>query len=408
MDASKEQIRCTLSSYYDLQKLRISIGNRLVASFYAKLGITSEDDEDSEGRKEFLLKLKKEYSIILDYVAKENVSVKKSIKIFTTGKKPLDTIKSEADYLLIRSYMQMLNAEDDLVKIVNTEVKSHPMWGKFFEGIKGCGPLMTGTCLAYLDPYKAKYVSSFFRYAGLDTVRDADELGNPIFVTKDGSYEKVVEKYHYETLEGLVHDVSLKDQSSIEETADFSEEFSSPIFKLGKLSLVKSYEFDKNNEPIYAYVNGELAGETYVGDVHISEHGRRKGDTVMQEYVDANGETKLKRGLSYNPELKTKLMGVLTGCLLKAKDPVYSAIYYDYKSRLENDHRHDSKTPAQRNMMAQRYMIKQFLRNMWTTWRDIEGLEVVDPYEVAKLGNKPHKYNEYQCLVAKRQRENRG
>ena len=51
-------------------------------------------------------------------------------------------------------------------------------------------------------------------------------------------------------------------------------------------------------------------------------------------------------------------------------------------------------------MMAQRYMIKQFLRNLWTTWRTIEGLEVNYPYEVAKLGNKPHKYNQYQCEQA--------
>ena len=51
--------------------------------------------------------------------------------------------------------------------------------------------------------------------------------------------------------------------------------------------------------------------------------------------------------------------------------------------------------------MAKRYMIKQFLRNLWVTWRSLEGLEINEPFEVAKLGQKPHKYNEYQYNMAK-------
>ena len=141
-------------------------------------------------------------------------------------------------------------------------------------------------------------------------------------------------------------------------------------------------------------------GEEYEGDVLIAQHGRRKGDTEMFEYTTKDGEKATKRGITYNPILKTKLMGVLTGCLLKAKDPTYSTIYYDYRARLDNSPEHKDKKDGHKSMMAQRYMIKQFLRNLWTTWRTIEGLEVNYPYEVAKLGNKPHKYNQYQCEQA--------
>lgn len=59
-------------------------------------------------------------------------------------------------------------------------------------------------------------------------------------------------------------------------------------------------------------------GKPYKGKVVVSEHGRRKGDTEMFEYVDKNGETKLKRGITYNPVLKMYLVGRLADCLLRA------------------------------------------------------------------------------------------
>ena len=113
----------------------------------------------------------------------------------------------------------------------------------------------------------------------------------------------------------------------------------------------------------------------------------------------------MKRGITYNPVVKTKLMGVLTGCLLKAKDPVYSKIYYDYRQRLDNSSYHCNFTDGHKNMMAQRYMIKQFLRNLHTCWRVLEGLKVYEPYEVEKLGHKPHHLNEQQYLEAQKCKE---
>lgn len=38
-DLTKEQVRCLVAGVYDLQKLRISAGNRLVQSFYLSRGI---------------------------------------------------------------------------------------------------------------------------------------------------------------------------------------------------------------------------------------------------------------------------------------------------------------------------------------------------------------------------------
>ena len=51
-DMTKGQIRNIVSSMYDMQKLRISTGNRIVQDFYRNLGIapsTSPDDVNTTG-----------------------------------------------------------------------------------------------------------------------------------------------------------------------------------------------------------------------------------------------------------------------------------------------------------------------------------------------------------------------
>ena len=402
-DTRKEHIRVLVSNIYDLQKMRISVGNRLVQSIYLQMGIQPGMSPEAvkealikyyeigrdvtyleqvlngdgtvvnaEGKKEkapsVLQLLLRDYKRITDIVADDSgvKSAKSAIKKLTKDKdNGLNIIRDENDVKLIESYNLLLKSEEESIKVLEKYVQEHPMWDAFFKDIKGCGPLMSGICLAYLDPWKAPHVSCFFRYAGLDTVQDMDAEGNKIFVTKDECRRKVKQV--------------------------FDDDGQS-----------RYYDCETNEE--------------YTGDVVISCHGRRMGDTEMQQYfvyengekvvaLDEHGKPLLKKGITYNPKLKTKLMGVLTGCLLKAKDPTYSVIYYDQRMRYDNSNYYKNMSDARKNMMAQRYMIKEFLRAMWITWRKLEGLEVDEPYEVAKLGNRPHKYNEYQCKVAEQSRK---
>ena len=129
-------------------------------------------------------------------------------------------------------------------------------------------------------------------------------------------------------------------------------------------------------------------------DGNIVTHGRKMGDTEEYEYIDKNGNKAIKKGLTYNPKLKSKLIGVLASGMIKAKDPVYTKIYYDYKLRLENHPKHREKSASHRNNMALRYMIQKFLSNLWAYWRELEGLKVTLPYEVDKLGMRPHGFND--------------
>lgn len=407
-DVLKQQIRCLIANVYDLQKLRISAGNRLVQSFYLQLGIapsTSPDDVDKEEKK-MIDRLKAEYKRITDAVAENNKSIKSNIKALRESDeegKRLTLIRNDQDFKLVESYTYLLKAEEESTKSLDKYVKQHKLWDAFFADIKGCGTLMSAVCIAYLDPYVAKYPSSFFRYCGMDTVQDEDKDGNKLYLEKvEGVVTgvKVREAYGYYNSEGQYF-------GKVQMTDNLSDE-GNILFKGEDGGLYEQRQLTKvvDGQEMLIYEEVE-SGKEYVGDVVVSQHGRKMGDTEMVEYVDAEGNRKLKRSITYNPFVKTKLMGVLTGCLIKAKDPVYSKVYYDYKARLDNSPRYEGYTSAHKNMMAQRYMIKQFLRNLHTEWRHLEGLPIYEPYEVEKLGNKPHHLNERQHKLAQDYKTNK-
>lgn len=365
-DVQKLKIRNLLNSVYDIQKLRIATGNRIVQSFNIQMGqmpSTKQEDMEDEA-KSMISQLKEEYKRIADAylnrsfiivtregknkVNKEmkvaaNLSIEKVIsQVKSTVEddtKQSVLIKNKLDYKLVETYISLLDAEESTTKILQKEVEKHPLWDAFFKDVNGCGPLMAAVCIGYLDVNVARHVSSFWKYCGLDTVD----------VVKDDG--------------------------------------------------------------------------TVVNEGRAAKHAK----FTEVQYIDKDGNTQTKHGLGYNPVVKTKLVGVLGSCLLKAglrtvKDekgkPVldangnkqqtangYAKIYLDYLNRLNNRADSDKLTPAHKHAMANRYMIKQFLRDLWVTWREMAGYEVSEPYEVEKLGYKPHLYNEYHDRVAKRTHE---
>jgi hypothetical protein len=116
---------------------------------------------------------------------------------------------------------------------------------------------------------------------------------------------------------------------------------------------------------------------------------RNKDHLVPVKYLDRDGVEQERVGITFNPFLKTKLVGVLASSFLRSgKGGVYAKIYYDYKNRLENHPAHIAKTKGHRHNMAMRYMVKRFLADLYVAWRTTEGLPVFNEYAEAKLGLK--------------------
>ena len=141
-----------------------------------------------------------------------------------------------------------------------------------------------------------------------------------------------------------------------------------------------------------------------------SGRSRREEHLVEREYVDRNGDIRTRKGVTYNPFLKTKLMGVLGPSFLRSGSP-WREVYDNYKHRIVSDparikvtvadwkklHKAGDVdlrmywTPGRIHTASTRYMVKMFLQELWVKWRELEGLPVTLPYAEAKLGRPPHK-----------------
>lgn len=284
----RSDLRAVVQGFYDLQKLRISTGNRIVASIYAKMGIEpGEKLEDGLTAKEqmMLKRIEVEYRRVTDGVVAKRGRLREHFK------DPETLISNEAEFALAESYFSLVAMESSQEKHIKLILGDFEIWTKFLLGVKGVGPLMGGVLVSRLDPHKAKYPSSFWKYCGLDVGPDGRGRGR------------------------------------------------------------------------------------------YTEH------LVEVEYTAKDGTQKMKKGLTYDPWVKSKLVGVLAPSFLRAKSP-YRDLYDQYKHRMQS--RDPEVRPIVHHRRALRYMVKIFLLDLWREWRKLEGLPVYDPYHVAKLGLRDH------------------
>lgn len=286
-----EYIRLTVRSLYDAQNVRIQTGNRITASFRTKLGLDSQQPEESdENATKLLNDLRQEYKRITDGVARITRNFKPQSKIIT----------DYSEIMLLSAYEKQLEIENIHAKLLEMAVEKEPIWTHFLAGIRGIGPGMAGVILSEVDIHKCNSISALWAYAGLDVVQ--------------------VER------------------------------------------------------------NGELVSEG---------RSRRREHLVQRPYTSRDGTMKVRDSITFNPFLKTKMVGVLGDVFIKMGGP-YADIYRNYKHRLEHHPKHAEKPKIHRHAMAKRYMIKQFLADTWTAWRKLEGLEVRSSYAEDKLGIHHH------------------
>ena len=285
----RNTLRSLVKSFYAAQKLRIQTGNRLVANIRVRLGQdpgAKTEEMTPEGQK-LLNSLMAEYKRITDgLIRPTSRSIAKAIEV------QKGVITDPFEYELVGYYNRLLESEEHLGRGIAGAVKHFPIWTEFLKGVKGVGPAMAAVLISELDPFKAQYVSSFWKYAGLDVAED------------------------------------------------------------GK------------------------------------GRSKRKEHLIDVDYEKCSGGLSARKSITFNPFLKTKLIGVLGTCFLRAGAGPYRSIYAGYKHRLENHAIYKDDTKGHRHNMAVRYMCKMFLRDLWLEMRRIEGLPVTVDYCEGKLGIK--------------------
>lgn len=290
---NKANLRTVVRGAYDIQKLRIQMGNRIVANFKAKLGQKPgkpEEELDDEGT-QILASLRAAYRKITD-----------GVKTFPKQSSFVgdELISDYTELCLLAQYTDLEKYEDQHFRRLGNVLQEYPIYTGWLEQVKGIGPAMAGVIISEIDISRARYVSSLWAYAGLD-------------VASDGG-----------------------------------------------------------------------------------GRSRRAEHLVEREYVNRDGEPATRKSITFNPFLKTKLVGVLGSCFLRAKDSPYAEVYRNYKHRLEchekyrdrvDENGKEVKQKLRRHNMAIRYMVKRFLADLYVQWRTMEGLPVAKEYHEAKLGH---------------------
>lgn len=171
---------------YDLQKLRIATGLRIVANFKAKLGqrpSEAEEELDDDAR-EIIEDLRARYERITDGVA-----TMPRMKDF----KGDELISEYSELSLLSLYFSMEAREVQAFGNLKSVLTEFPVWNEYLSKVKGIGPAMGAVIVSYFNIHKAKYPSSMWMYAGLDVAADgagrsrrSEHLVEREYIDKDG------------------------------------------------------------------------------------------------------------------------------------------------------------------------------------------------------------------------------
>ena len=199
----------------------------------------------------------------------------------------------------------------------------------------------------------------------------------------------LIESYERQLEAELIHEKAILDELSRER---IWTDYLQGIRGVGPLMagvILSEIDIHKCNSisALWAYCGLDVVVSTDEKTGELLEEGRsrKRHHLKPKTYINSSGETKETVGITFNPFLKTKLVGVLGSVFIKLGGK-YREIYDGYKHRLENHPKHKDKTKGHRHNMAVRYMIKEFLADLWTEWRTIEGLPVRNSYSEGKLG----------------------
>lgn len=423
----RKQLRPMVRGAYDLQKLRIQMGLRVVVNFKVKLGYEpgKKESEMDAKAKAILADLKRRYDKITEGVTK-NPTPKQFLQ-------PVDElISSYAEFCLISQYFDLDAAETKHFKAMHAVLSEFPIYNEFLKPTKGIAEAMSGVIISEIDIRKARYVSSLYRLAGLDVVTSTtplqiseelvqahipamidaytqaiEMLQSVTLFVEDGDVKKLVTESAAPVLAGCFQSVLLE---AIRDTAaNMDAKLSDPKSLAGFLAanrateLIESVVLGKTWDIVLIATRAEQVVrkviESAMREITGGEEGgkgsgrsRRKEHLITVQYIDKKGKPAERQSITFNPFLKSKLIGVLAGQFLINNTEPYRQIYDNTRQRLlQRPDFQEEASLGHEDAYAKRKMIKAFLYDLYYAWRPLEGLPVAEPYEVAKLGMKDHR-----------------
>lgn len=351
---AKRTLRNFVRFAYDLQKIRTSIGNRVYAFFAARLGWDKQDasEEDKKKKDDYLDELEQEYRTVTDGLVKISKAVKWDERWVPEG-----YMRSYTDLIMVQQYVETYKQERSSMNKLSHLLEGWEI-ADWLLDIDGLGKQMAALIVAEIDPHKAKYPSSIWRFWGLD----------------------VLDVYH------VVQGTKKNKQVAYTAAPNHSFTEDSPPNHFNNETVPDGCVVHEMKDGRYRLV--ETATGDSLGVYTKKREGRntKKGHRMLRAYTDKNGNPAACFRASHNPWLKSKMVRVLADNFVK-NNSYYKGIYDDYKTRLETDPKYKDVSKGYRHNMALRYITKEFGKDLYNAWRPIEGLPVHPPYHEAKHGH---------------------
>ena len=339
----REALRRKVRYFYDLQKVRIQLGNR---TDDPDLYVLKKDAHTGKDKKVKKKTTKAQAQEALQSLANRLASKPREVN---PDEAPAPLVLDEEDRLFLRRQNILLESlENDTLDRIEDVIETQPVYRDFLKPVKGCGPTMSAVILSEVQ---------------MAVQVDPDILlGEDILRKEDVAIEDVNgEKWSYVYATHLVKTEKKPGKEDPEGTPTIVES-----------EVLRKY-FWKGKDLYHDMCPTVSALWSYAGIAVDTQTGLARRRTKGQRF-------------NWNPFLKTKVLGVLADCMIKAKPEKYREIYDNYKHRKESAGWGRSK--AHRHRAAIRVMMKAFLADLWNFWRAREGFPVVPPYSEAMLGRK--------------------
>ena len=298
----RQALRRAMRYFYDLQKLRISQGNR---------GHDWTDRTEPDAPREP-----------------------------TPGQSNAIDLAPDVAQHFVHLNEQMSAVEKSALKVVEDLLMQEPFYAQRLsvdrEKWRGLGVTFAAVMLAEIDIEKAENVSKLWKYAGIAPI---------------GAWREK------ETFE-----------------------------------LVEILESDSNGTPLrYRLRPYKSMKPVKPGDEDKEAKAAKKRNVEPQAAKNPDGSDRLIRSgesmrptkgqkLPYNAFLRTKLLGVFCGNVLKSGNEHFRKFYDDYKHRLVSSVPMRGRVDGHRHAMSMRYMGRMILLELWQEWRAFEKLPVRSLY----------------------------
>lgn len=246
---------------------------------------------------------------------------------------------SDEDIEYFSAMADNLNHAENIAKDeIFREVHNTRLWKEFLKGVSGCGETMSAVLMSEIDIVRATTVSKILAVCGLGIEKEWEIEYQDVITHEKKDYIQPVKKQ-------VVWGTS---EESAKNCTPRPKKFKNKFIEKGDLQRKVNY-------------CNRISDKTEIQKLRKDEMP------------------------SYNKFLKTKVLGVMVDCFMRAKNNQYKTFYYDYKQRKEPK----GLKKGHLDRQAKRYMIKMFMKDLYANWRAIEGLPVRQPYEEEYL-NKKH------------------